>query len=57
VLFGADRWAGVGDTAVGDRGARDYLAAHRAAVALVECGDVAEPYDIDTEADLARLEG
>ncbi|WP_309051410.1 nucleotidyltransferase family protein [Streptomyces sp.] len=57
VLFGADRWAGISDTAVGDRGARDYLAAHRAAVALVECADVAEPYDIDTAADLARLEG
>ncbi|MER7622042.1 nucleotidyltransferase family protein [Streptomyces sp. NPDC126503] len=56
VLFGADRWAGIAGTARGDRGARDYLAAHRAAVTLVECADVAEPYDIDTEADLARLE-
>ncbi|WP_234334882.1 nucleotidyltransferase family protein [Streptomyces sp. NRRL S-118] len=56
VLFGADRWAGVMASAEGDRGARAYLKAHEAAVALVECGDVAEPYDIDTEADLARLE-
>ncbi|GGY39282.1 4-diphosphocytidyl-2C-methyl-D-erythritol synthase [Streptomyces omiyaensis] len=57
VLFGADRWAGVAAGAEGDRGARDYLAAHRDAIALVECGDVAEPFDIDTEADLYRLEG
>ncbi|WP_030763322.1 NTP transferase domain-containing protein [Streptomyces griseus] len=57
VLFGADRWAGIAAGAEGDRGARDYLAAHRDAVALVECGDVAEPFDIDTEADLYRLEG
>lgn len=56
VLFGADRWAGIAAGAVGDRGARDYLAAHRDAITLVDCSDVAEPYDIDTEADLARLE-
>ncbi|MET8505251.1 nucleotidyltransferase family protein [Streptomyces sp. NPDC004787] len=56
VLFGADRWAGIAAGAVGDRGARDYLAAHRDAITLVDCSDVAEPYDIDTEADLGRLE-
>ncbi|MGW0121997.1 nucleotidyltransferase family protein [Streptomyces sp. NPDC003327] len=56
VLFGADRWAGIAEGAVGDRGARDYLAAHRDAITLVDCSDVAEPYDIDTEADLAHLE-
>ncbi|MGW0468982.1 nucleotidyltransferase family protein [Streptomyces sp. NPDC003027] len=56
VLFGADRWAGIAAGAVGDRGARDYLAAHRDAITLVDCSDVAEPYDIDTEADLAHLE-
>ncbi|MEU7026342.1 nucleotidyltransferase family protein [Streptomyces sp. NPDC014779] len=56
VLFGADRWAGIAAGAVGDRGARDYLAAHRDAITLVDCSDVAEPYDIDTEADLDRLE-
>ena len=37
-------------------GARAYLKEHAASVALVECGDVAQPYDIDTEADLAHLE-
>ncbi|MER5883003.1 nucleotidyltransferase family protein [Streptomyces sp. NPDC001941] len=56
VLFGASHWAGIADGAVGDRGARDYLKRHADVVELVECGDVAEPYDIDTEADLARLE-
>ncbi|MFD7921661.1 NTP transferase domain-containing protein [Streptomyces sp. NPDC059740] len=55
VLFGAGRWADVAASAGGDRGARDYLRAHRAELALVECGDVADPYDIDTPPDLARL--
>lgn len=56
VLFGAAHWAGVAATAHGDRGARAYLKEHRPEVALVECGDVARPFDIDTEADLAHLE-
>ena len=43
-------------TATGDRGARAYLKEHRGALTLVECGDVAEPYDIDTPEDLAHLE-
>ncbi|MBP0458467.1 nucleotidyltransferase family protein [Streptomyces montanisoli] len=56
VLLGAGHWDGVAADAVGDRGARGYLRAHRAEITLVECGDVAEPYDIDTPEDLARLE-
>lgn len=56
VLFGADHWAEIAMTATGDRGARAYLRAHSEAITLVECGDVARPYDIDTEADLAHLE-
>lgn len=56
VLFGAERWADIAASATGDRGARAYLKAHGAEVDLVECGDVAEPYDIDTEADLSRLQ-
>ncbi|MEU2540871.1 nucleotidyltransferase family protein [Streptomyces iakyrus] len=56
VLFGAAHWAGIAATAHGDRGARAYLKEHRPQVALVECGDVARPFDIDTEADLAHLE-
>lgn len=56
VLFGAAHWAGIAATATGDRGARAYLKEHAERVALVECGDVAEAYDIDTEADLEHLE-
>ncbi|MFK4106945.1 NTP transferase domain-containing protein [Streptomyces sp. NPDC019531] len=56
VLFGSAHWAGIAATATGDRGARAYLKEHRGALTLVECGDVAEPYDIDTQADLAHLE-
>ncbi|MFJ5727356.1 nucleotidyltransferase family protein [Streptomyces paradoxus] len=56
VLFGAAHWAGIAATAQGDRGARAYLKEHRPEVVLVECGDVARPFDIDTEADLAHLE-
>ncbi|MFC9793594.1 NTP transferase domain-containing protein [Streptomyces sp. NPDC057695] len=56
VLFGAAHWAGITELAVGDRGARDYLAAHRDAITPVDCSDVAEPYDIDTEEDLGHLE-
>ncbi|GAA0602294.1 nucleotidyltransferase family protein [Streptomyces crystallinus] len=55
VLLGADRWQPVAASARGDRGARAYLAAHEGEITLVECGDVAEPYDIDTAADLGRL--
>ncbi|MFV0127028.1 NTP transferase domain-containing protein [Streptomyces sp. HMX112] len=56
VLFGAGRWADVAESATGDRGARAYLKEHEGAIELVDCSDVAEPYDIDTEADLGRLE-
>ncbi|MEU8969424.1 nucleotidyltransferase family protein [Streptomyces monashensis] len=56
VLFGSAHWAGIARTATGDRGARAYLKEHESEIRLVECGDVAEPYDIDTEADLRHLE-
>ncbi|MFK0025929.1 NTP transferase domain-containing protein [Streptomyces sp. NPDC090798] len=56
VLFGAAHWAGVAASATGDRGARAYLKEHAASITLVECGDVAKPYDIDTEDDLGHLE-
>ena len=45
VLLGRDHWAGVVASAAGDRGARDYLAAHD--VDLVECGDLATGVDVD----------
>jgi len=56
VLFGADRWADIAAGAVGDQGARAYLRAHRDAITLVECSDVAEAYDIDTAEDLRHLD-
>ena len=46
VLIGRDHWAGVVEGATGDRGARDYLAAHD--TALVECGDLATGADVDS---------
>ncbi len=45
VLLGRDHWAAVAEAAVGDRGARDYLAARE--VELVECGDLATGADVD----------
>jgi CTP:molybdopterin cytidylyltransferase MocA len=56
VLFGADHWAGIAASAVGDRGARAYLKERAGEITLVECGDVAQAYDIDTPADLIHLE-
>jgi CTP:molybdopterin cytidylyltransferase MocA len=49
VLIGRDHWAGVIGSATGDRGARDYLAAHE--VALVECGDLSTGADVDHRPD------
>ncbi|MFD8674611.1 NTP transferase domain-containing protein [Streptomyces seoulensis] len=54
VLLGAAHWPGVVEAARGDQGARAYLKQHSAEIRLVECGDVADPYDIDTGADLGR---
>jgi CTP:molybdopterin cytidylyltransferase MocA len=45
VLLGRDHWAGVIETAVGDQGARTYLATRD--VTLVECGDLASGRDVD----------
>ena len=50
VLIGRDHWAAVCDGATGDRGARDYLAAH--AHTTVEVGHLATGRDVDTPADL-----
>ncbi|GAB2807475.1 nucleotidyltransferase family protein [Streptomyces daliensis] len=57
VLVGAGHWAGVAAGAAGDQGARTYLREHADALALVECGDIADPGDIDTPEDLSRLGG
>lgn len=57
VLFAARWWPEVAASAHGDVGARAFLAAHRDALRLVECGDVADGHDIDTPDDLGRLDG
>jgi CTP:molybdopterin cytidylyltransferase MocA len=46
VLLGREHWAGVEASAVGDRGARDYLAEHPAVA--IDCSDLAVGDDIDT---------
>ena len=46
VLLGRDHWADVVATAVGDQGARAYLADRD--VTLVECGDLATGRDVDS---------
>jgi molybdenum cofactor cytidylyltransferase/nicotine blue oxidoreductase len=46
VLLGREHWFGVRAAAVGDRGARDYLANH--ALVEVECGDLATGEDVDS---------
>jgi CTP:molybdopterin cytidylyltransferase MocA len=45
VLLGRQHWPGVIESAVGDRGARDYLSAHPAV--LVECADIGSGEDVD----------
>jgi CTP:molybdopterin cytidylyltransferase MocA len=45
VLLGRAHWAGVIESARGDRGARDYLRTHD--VEPVECGDLATGLDVD----------
>ncbi|MBP2337720.1 CTP:molybdopterin cytidylyltransferase MocA [Saccharothrix coeruleofusca] len=50
VLLGREHWPGVALAAVGDAGARDYLAERR--VLLVPCEDVADGRDIDHPDDL-----
>ncbi|MFC5995416.1 NTP transferase domain-containing protein [Pseudonocardia hispaniensis] len=56
VLIGRRHWGAVCEAAVGDAGARGYLADHPG-LRLVECGDLAEPDDVDTPEQLARLRG
>ncbi|MFC5237886.1 nucleotidyltransferase family protein [Pseudonocardia zijingensis] len=53
VLLGRAHWPGVRAAATGDAGARGYLAGHPD-LELVECGDLAEPDDVDTPEQLAE---
>ncbi|GAA3247233.1 nucleotidyltransferase family protein [Pseudonocardia petroleophila] len=54
VLLGRSHWAAVSASATGDAGARAYLGGNPD-VELVECGDVADPDDVDTPEALARF--
>lgn len=56
VLLGARHFAAAAESAVGDRGARDYLRAHPGLFTRVPCDDVAAPDDIDTPEDLAAFD-
>lgn len=55
VLIPARYWAEAAAGALGDRGARDLLRAHRDEITLVDCSDIASPGDIDTPGDLPLL--
>jgi nicotine blue oxidoreductase len=50
VLLGRDHWAGIAQFALGDVGARPYLARHSESVHIVPCDDVADDADMDTPA-------
>ncbi len=54
VLLGRNHWLGVIDMAVGDVGARAYLATQR--VRRIEVGDIADGADIDTPEDFVQHE-
>jgi CTP:molybdopterin cytidylyltransferase MocA len=55
VLLDRSTWAGVAAAAVGDVGARGWLAAHPGDVVTVACDDTGSPADVDTAEDLAAL--
>lgn len=57
VLLGAQHFAAVCEMAVGDVGARGFLAAHPELVVQVPCDDTGSPQDVDTPQDLARPPG
>lgn len=53
VLLGAQHFCAVSEMAVGDVGARKFLAAHPELVVQVPCDDTGSPHDVDTPHDLA----
>jgi nicotine blue oxidoreductase len=54
VLLGRSHWPAVCAAARGDAGARGYLAGHPS-LRLVECGDLADPRDVDTPSALREF--
>lgn len=56
VLLRRELWGAAASATYDDVGARAYLRDHPDIVTEVECGDVADPADIDTAADLAAIE-
>lgn len=56
VLLGREHWAEAAGLAVGDVGARPFLAAHPGLVTAVECADLGAWVDVDRPDDLAALE-
>ncbi|MFI5719372.1 NTP transferase domain-containing protein [Nocardia sp. NPDC051750] len=54
VLIGSEHFAAVAATAVGDIGARKFLAANPELVQYVPCDDTGSPDDVDTPQDLIR---
>jgi CTP:molybdopterin cytidylyltransferase MocA len=56
VLIAREYWPEVIALAVGDVGARPFLRVHPDLVTAVECGDTGRPDDIDSPADLERVE-
>lgn len=53
VLLGREHWAAAAREAIGDVGARAYLAVRAAQLALVPCDALADPRDLDVPADLS----
>jgi nicotine blue oxidoreductase len=47
VLLGREHWAGIAQLAIGDVGARPYLAEHASMLRIVPCADVADDTDLD----------
>lgn len=54
VLLGSEHFPAVTASAVGDIGARKFLAANSALVQYVPCDDTGSPDDVDTPPDLIR---